>query len=299
MFSKSPRRAKKRGFATSIMPNPWQDSTYAEAAWGRSRSASMRWGIAGACVGLVVGLVVFAPAQWLAQAVASSTDQRVLLSDARGTIWSGNAVVILTGGADSRDASALPGRLDWSLGLQGSKLAVAARHACCLNGTVNMHIRPGISQTSITLLPKPDGVGQWPSSLLAGLGTPWNTLGLGGSLRLSSNGLTVHMVQGRIRFEGNADLDIVNASSRLVALDKLGSYRVNLSGNAAQPNEPPAIVLTTLEGVLSLSGNGTITPKGLRFRGEASSTPQATSALSNLLNIIGRRDGAKSVISIG
>jgi general secretion pathway protein N len=294
------KRSKKRGFATSIMPNPWQDSTYAEAAWGRSRSASVRWAVAGGVLGLLVGLVMFAPAQWLAQAVARATDQRVLLSDARGTLWSGSAVVILTGGADSRDASALPGRIDWTLGLQGTQLALAARHACCLNGTVNLRIRPGFTQSSVTLLPKPDGVGQWPSALLSGLGTPWNTLALGGNLRMTSSGFTLQWTQGRVQFEGSADIDLANASSRLVTLDTLGSYRVNISSDPAQAGQPPQLRLTTTEGALNLTGSGTITPKGVRFRGEASSaTPQSATALSNLLNIIGRREGAKSVISIG
>jgi general secretion pathway protein N len=37
----------------------------------------------------------------------------------------------------------------------------------------------------------------------------------------------------------------------------------------------------------------------VRFRGDAHAAPGAEAALANLLNIIGRRDGARSVISIG
>ena len=47
----------------------------------------MRWAIAGLVVGTLLALVAFAPAAWLAAAVASSTDQRLLLAEARGTIW--------------------------------------------------------------------------------------------------------------------------------------------------------------------------------------------------------------------
>ena len=36
-----------------------------------------------------------------------------------------------------------------------------------------------------------------------------------------------------------------------------------------------------------------------RFRGEATAEPGSESALNNLLNIIGKRQGASSVISIG
>jgi general secretion pathway protein N len=38
---------------------------------------------------------------------------------------------------------------------------------------------------------------------------------------------------------------------------------------------------------------------GLRFRGEATAAGGEQPALANLLNIIGRRDGARSVIEIG
>ncbi|MCY1531269.1 hypothetical protein D9M68_664890 [compost metagenome] len=37
----------------------------------------------------------------------------------------------------------------------------------------------------------------------------------------------------------------------------------------------------------------------LRFNGEASAAPGREDALSNLLNIIGRRDGARSIITLG
>jgi general secretion pathway protein N len=298
--NRASNRAPKRGFATSIMPNPWQDSTQAEAAWGRSRRASRRWAIAGALVGALTGLLAFAPAQWLASAVASFTDRRVLLTDASGTVWSGSAVLVLTGGPDSRDASALPGRINWSLGVQGLGLLLKAQHACCLNGTTALQIKPGWGRVAVTLLPPTGGhVGQWPSALLNGLGTPWNTLQLGGSLRLMSQGFTIETVQGRTTFNGNADIELTQASSRLSTLESMGSYRVSITGNATRPTEPPQLSLLTTEGALKLSGTGTLTPKGVRFRGEATAAPADLPALSNLLNIIGRRDGARSVISIG
>jgi general secretion pathway protein N len=37
----------------------------------------------------------------------------------------------------------------------------------------------------------------------------------------------------------------------------------------------------------------------LRFTGEASAAPEREAQLSNLLNIIGRRSGARSLISLG
>jgi general secretion pathway protein N len=176
---------------------------------------------------------------------------------------------------------------------------VQARHACCLNGTVRMLVKPGFNRFSVALLPQPGGVGQWPSALLSGLGTPWNTLQLGGSLRILSPGLTLEWVQGRLILDGQADIELAQASSRLSTLNTLGSYRVSISGSAARPSEPSQLTLITTEGVLQLSGTGTLTPQGVRFRGEATAAPDAAEALNDLLNIIGRREGARSVISIG
>ena len=48
-----------------------------------------------------------------------------------------------------------------------------------------------------------------------------------------------------------------------------------------------------------LSGNGQWVGKRLRFTGEASAAPGREAALANLLNIIGRRSGARSIITVG
>jgi general secretion pathway protein N len=293
------RRVRPRRFVNSMAPTGWGDSTYAETQWERSRNAASRWSIAGVVLGALIALVAFAPAEWLARAVSSGTGNRVLLTDARGTLWSGSAVLVLTGGEGSRDASALPGRLDWKLGFAGTGLSIKLRQACCLNDTVTVLLKPGFGRFAATLVPPAGWVGQWPSGLLTGLGTPWNTLQLGGKLRVNSPGFTVEWVQGRVLFDGSLDLDVLQASSRLSTLDTLGSYRLNLTGSAARAGEPPQITLSTIEGALRLSGSGSWSPSGVRFRGEATASEADATALSNLLNIIGRRTGARSVISIG
>jgi general secretion pathway protein N len=136
------RRAQPR-WAPTESSLEWQDSTLAEIAWDKSRGAGRRWGIAGAVVGALVGLVAFAPASWLAYGLASATQQYVVLADARGTVWDGSAVLLLTGGAGSRDASALPGRLKWNLGLHWSGLEIRASQDCCLNGPMALRVTPG------------------------------------------------------------------------------------------------------------------------------------------------------------
>ncbi|MDH4288780.1 MAG: type II secretion system protein N, partial [Aquincola sp.] len=127
---------------------------------------------------------------------------------------------------------------------------------------------------------------------------PWNTMQMGGTLRLTSPGLTIESVQGRMRFTGDAALDIAHASSRVSTLETLGSYRFTLRGDAASP-DAARLDLVTLDGALRLSGSGQWSASGLRFRGEATAAEGSEPALNNLLNIIGRRQGARSVISIG
>ena len=55
----------------------------------------------------------------------------------------------------------------------------------------------------------------------------------------------------------------------------------------------------TLSGALLLQGNGQWVGGRLRFAGDAQAAPGNEEALANLLNIVGRRQGARSVITIG
>lgn len=257
---------------------------------------SRRWAFGGALLGALFGALAFAPAAWLAGAVQTHSDGRLLLADARGTVWSGSAVPVLSGGAGSRAATALPGRLHWSLGWEAGALALQLRHACCLHDTPVLHLRPGIGRLRVALPVAPDALGEWPAAWLTGLGTPWNTLQLAGMLRLSSPGLTLEWVQGRWRLEGQATLALDDLASRLSTLPTLGSYRLQLSGDA---EGTARLALSTTDGPLQLQGQGQWAGAGLHFRGEARAEDGAERALDNLLNIIGRRQGARSLIAIG
>jgi len=293
------RRKRARNlWNPTVAATGWGESTFAEIEWDKSRGAGTRWAVVGAIVGVLIAMIVYAPAAWLASTVASATQQRLLLADARGTIWSGSAVAVLTGGEGSRDASSLPGRLGWTMHWRGLGLELRLEHACCLNGVVALQVNPGFGRTTYTLVPPSGWVGQWPTALLGGLGTPWNTMQLGGTVRLVSPGLRIESVQGRMVVDGRADFEVIGVSSRLSTLDSLGSYRMSLTGDTANPGIS-TLQLSTQAGALELSGNGTVGPAGLRFRGEARASAAEEAALSNLLNIIGRRDGARSVISIG
>lgn len=284
----------------------WLESTLEVARWENMRKAGKRWGKWGAALGALLGLICFAPASWLAQGVVQLTGGRLLLAESQGTIWNGDAVVILTGGAGSRDARALPGRLGWRIKLNGLGVRVSLQQDCCMPLPVLLDIKPGWGRvrTELKLMP-PGGdvqavamgpVGHWPASLLGGLGTPWNTLQLGGLLRVNSSNLAFDWVQGRLRMEGQLDLTLDNVTSPITTLERLGSYRMDLY---ADPEGQVALQLSTLEGSLQLTGQGSVGPGGTRFRGQATAVEADRGALDNLLNIIGRRSGAVSVISIG
>jgi general secretion pathway protein N len=296
------RRASLRRAPARFARTGFAETTLAELAWHRTRHAANRWSLGGLLLGGLAGLTAFAPATWLASAVVAASGERVLLTDARGTLWDGSALPVFTGGPGSRDATALPDRLQWRLGLTtagGPGAELRLRQACCLRGEVTLRLTPGWGRMLYTLTPgESNTVGQWPAGLLAGLGTPWNTLQLGGVLRLTSPQLSLETVQGRVRLAGDAALDLAQASSRVSTLETLGSYRLTLHGDAAR-GDVATVQLITLEGALRLSGDGQWTSNGLRFRGEAQAADGSESALANLLNIIGRRQGARSVISIG
>lgn len=259
------------------------------------------WAVAGALVGAGAALVAFAPAAWLADAVGRASSGRFLLADARGTVWTGSAVPVLTGGSDSRDAMALPGRLEWKLRPRlrpTPGFELKASQACCLNGELRLRVVPRVDGLKVTVPASTGVLGQWPAAWLAGLGTPWNTLQLGGSVSLVTPGLEIESTAGRLKYTGRTEVDLRQVSSRLSTLDALGSYRLVLSGDTTG-KDSALLNLSTTEGSLRLTGSGQWSPTRLRFRGDARAAEGSEAVLNNLLNIIGRRQGALSIISIG
>lgn len=249
------------------------------------------WAWAGTLAGALLALVLFAPARWLADAVNRSTHQQLLLAESRGTVWQGSARLALTGGVGSQDIAALPGRVQWTLrpGLTGLRLSLLAE--CCTAEALQLRALPLLGGLRLELA---DAQSQWPAAILAGLGTPWNTLQPTGQLRLQSQGLSAEWNKGRLLVAGSAVLEARNMGSRLSTLRPMGSYRLTLQGGPSV-----SLALETIEGSLQLAGNGQWVGSRLHFTGEASAAPEREAALTNLLNIIGRRNGPRSIITIG
>lgn len=249
------------------------------------------WAVAGALAGLLVALPAFAPASWLVRAVERWTNGHVVLADARGTVWRGSAQLMLAGGAGSNDSAALPTRVDWRIGLRPTGLVARVASACCTTQDVTVRMSPRWGGAHISV---GDSQSHWPAALLAGLGTPWNTLQIEGDLQLATQGLSVEWVSDRLAISGRAELTAQRLSSRLSTLRPMGSYRITVQGGAT-----PGLQLSTLDGGLQLSGTGQWVGSRLHFNGVASAVSGREGSLDNLLNIIGRRAGSRSIITIG
>lgn len=248
------------------------------------------WALAGALAGLALTLLVFAPAQWLGLAVSNLTHGHMQLIQVRGTLWSGSARLMLSSGLATAGMT-LPGRLDWQLRPGWLAMNLQLRADCCTTQSLQVIFSGLYGRANVAIS---DGISVWPASVLNGLGAPWNTLRANGSLQLSTHGLSLQWLDGQVVLTGRAVLDAMAISSPLSTLKPMGSYRVALTGG-----ETPTIDLITLEGGLQLSGRGNLTKAGLRFEGVANATDEHQAALSNLLNIIGRRTGARSFIKLG
>jgi general secretion pathway protein N len=259
----------------------------------RAEHAMNRWALGGALLGVVLAVVLFAPAAWVAAMVNRATAQRVQLVEPRGTVWDGEAQLVLSGGPSSTEALALPGRVSWRLRPGFGSVRMQLEADCCTREAVAMVLHPRWRSARVHL---EDATSTWPAGVLAGLGAPWNTVQARGRLVLSTKGMSLEWHEGRVVVLGSAALDAVDLSSRLTTLRPLGNYRLQLTG--AGPSGPPQLELQTLEGSLRLSGRGQWNGVRWGFRGQASASPEHELVLGNLLNIIGRRQGALSVIAL-
>ena len=252
-----------------------------------------RWAWLGAVLGSALAVFLFAPASWLVGGLRLLSDDKLQLLQPRGTLWDGSGRLVLSGGVSSRDAMALPDRITWRLRPRWTGLQLHLHAACCMSEPLQMTGRVlwrgwTVAWTGNTT--------QWPAAVLTGLGSPWNTLQPQGRLVLTLQGLSLESHEGRTRVDGHLSLDALGLSSRLTTLRPIGSYRLRLVGSGL--TRPPLLQLQTLEGRLQLTGQGQWNGSGWGFQGEASATAEDEPVLGNLLNIVGRRQGSRSIIAV-
>lgn len=258
---------------------------------------AVRWAWLGAGLGLLSALLVFAPARWLGMALSRATGGQVQLVNTRGTVWDGQGDLLLNGGEGSRGHTALPQGVRWMLApgwQKGPVLKAQLSSPCCTEQPIGITLHPGFGSTDVVFSAFSS---RWPAALLVGLGTPWNTLRLDGQLLFQSPGFTAAWHNGRPQLQGLLVIEARDLATRVSTLRPLGSYRVELQ---SQPEgEKTSLALTTLSGGLQLQGNGQWVGGRLRFRGDAQAAPGNENALANLLSIIGRREGVRSLLTFG
>ncbi|MBX3609731.1 MAG: type II secretion system protein N [Hydrogenophaga sp.] len=260
--------------------------------------AIRRFAILASVLGLVLAVLLFAPARWLGDALTQATGGQLQFVNARGSIWNGRADLMFTGGEGSRSRSALPQGVAWRLRPAwhdgGPAVGLALTAPCCTSQAIRLTFKPSLGGSALDVAPFES---RWPAELLVGLGTPWNTLRLEGTLALRSDGFGVRMASGRLQLQGGLVIDAIDLASRLASVRPLGSYRASLRADAE--GNTARLDLDTVGGALLLQGQGQWVGGRLRFAGDAQAAPGNELALTNLLNIVGRRNGPRSVITIG
>jgi len=246
---------------------------------------ALPWLIVGV-LACAVTLLVLAPASWVTPYVAQASDQRVELIGAAGSLWHGEATLMLSAGPDTGargpDAPSptlLPGRIVWHTafwplwrGHLHSEIMQTAAMPHPIELDLNLH------QATLT-----GGSLMVPATLLAGLGSPFNTLDLKGDMRLD---WTPCRVLGEQAY-GQLNLTLTDLSSRVARVSPLGSYRLNIELNGSSS----ALTLATLRGPLLLEGHGQATPNTFNFDGTARAAPGFADGLTGLLNILGAPRG--------
>ncbi len=248
------------------------------------------WLLAGV-VSVVLTLIAFCPAAWMAALVEAQTGGRLTLGDAQGTLWRGSAFI---GGAPSGldpVTPLLPGRFSWhfspmvllgqvDIGVENTE---ALSQPVRLTGSWNQW---QLSPAAVSL----------PAERLAGLGAPLNTIQPAGQMRLSWTPLQLSRQGNAIDVVGSMTLQMNDIASRLSPIKPLGAYQLIMDWRGQQAQ----LVLTTVKGPMLLSGTGALINGRLQFSGKAQAEEGQEEKLANLLNLLGqrRKEGDKDVIAL-
>lgn len=235
-------------------------------------------------VALMIGLFNFAPATLISQYIADKTTNIVLLTNAQGTIWEGNAELAISGEQSPIQAlnHALSiGKIDWHV--KASRLIL---------GELNIAINCNNSEFA-TLILTPTYLSitkvnlDLPTYIVSTLVPSLNAAQLGGQLHVSTSNFSVaHLNHSNLKpnFTGQIQLDWQQASSPLSPINPLGNYQANISG----VKEQIIIKVSTLNGPLMIEGDGALNlASGLQFNGIASAESSQKQALAPLLHVLG------------
>lgn len=233
-----------------------------------------------ALLAVAATIVVRAPAAWAGDWLEARSRLRLL--DARGTLWSGSALLALS---DGRQLSAVPGRISWRLhpwSLLGGPALAELSHPW-----VGVPLVVAIGRDAVSLQA---GSAELPASVLAALGAPFNTLRPGGSLQLRWTELALR----RGTMAGELQIDWRDAQSALSSVAPLGSYRLQITA----AGDRARLRLDTMAGPLRLQGSGVLRGTRVSFKGLASADPDMRPALNGLLGVLGPRSGDNAILAL-
>jgi general secretion pathway protein N len=258
--------------------------------------------VGGVVIGALVVVLTMAPASILASAIRSNTQGRVDLGEPSGTIWDGEANIILAeknvpdeGGGPHASVfrTSLPGRTAWRINpwrLLVGTLDLHLSNPAILREPMDLRLERGMNATVDS------GHLTVPAGILIGLGAPWNTIRPGGDLVLDWD--TLRLESGSVH--GGIRVEWVGASSGLSPIVPFGHYRLQTDGFF----DGAHIELETLAGPMEMVGNGTIAGGSrLHFRGTAGvqpgTDPAVATQLSGLITLLGRREGDQAILNFG
>ncbi len=225
-------------------------------------------------VAYFVSLVIMAPASLLDDLVHFYTQDRLVLANARGTIWQGSAVPALR----MQDGHLIAIRpLRWNIYLlpllRGEIRARMQWEESLPAAATGVLVSGGLAELNNLFIPLP-------ARLLNDASPILKPAEFRGQMEVRSQRL-VFSSRG---IEGAAVVDWLHAGSALSSIDPLGNYRflLDCAGNTA------TVDLSTTSGILVLAGHGQWSGSGgLEFRGQASASPGNQERLNELLHHLG------------
>lgn len=225
-------------------------------------------------IAFVVMLVVTAPAALLAKVAESVSGGQLILANATGTVWQGQARPAIR----QRSGSLLAmEQLHWDIAVLP-----------LFTGKIIIHLgwdnvaqaQPMVATISFSQIEMRNAVIPLQASILGELSPVLQPVQLSGQMQIRSEQFTF----SRQGLNGIAVADWLNAGSVMSSVNPLGSYRINLAG----AGENLDISLVTLSGALLLEGKGSFIPKqGLRFLLTARAAADSKGKLDELINNFG------------
>ncbi len=192
--------------------------------------------------------------------------------------------------AAAQIARAVPGRLQWRFSMVGWRmLRLTLLLDCCMQRPAQLDV--GWRGRGFELELQLPGV-RLPLALLEGLGTPWDTLRLGGEVLLTVSRMEWQASQGQ-QWHGSASASVQRMHSALSTVRPLGDYVLNFNSAGGLPT---ITVSSLAASALQVQGHITLVDGRLQADLVAHANAGYENQLTGLLQILGRRDGPVSRI---